>query len=56
MYVCMASAIMTMRDEILKLKGDALENFIKYDNKKLSETEVKRNKKSHSYYIKHCNC
>ena len=45
-----------MRDEILKLKGDAAAAFLKYDSKSLTDKEKTRNSKSHEYYLKNCKC
>jgi len=45
-----------VRDEILKLKGEAADAFLKYDSKKLTDDEKRRNKRSYSYYLNHCKC
>lgn len=41
-------------DEVLKLKGKAVDAFLEYDSRKLSKKEQESNKKAHEYYLKHC--
>jgi len=43
-----------MVDEVLKLKGKAIDAFLEYDSRKLSRSEKHANKKAHEYYLKHC--
>ena len=43
-----------MVEEILKLKGKAVDAFLKYDSRNLSTSERSANKKAHDYYLKHC--
>lgn len=43
-----------MVEEVLKLKGRAVDAFLKYDSRKLSKRERDENKKAHDYYLKHC--
>lgn len=43
-----------MTEEVLKLKGKAVDAFLAYDSRKLSEKERDENKKAHEYYLKHC--
>ncbi|MEX0861750.1 hypothetical protein [Nitrosopumilus sp.] len=45
-----------MRDEILKLKGEEAAKFLKYDTRKLTAQEKKRNTDAYSYYLKNCKC
>ena len=40
-------------DEVLKLKGKAIDAFLEYDSRKLSKKEQESNKKVHEYYLKH---
>lgn len=43
-----------MLEEVLKLKGKAIDAFLEYDSRKLSGSEKEANKKAHDYYLKHC--
>lgn len=39
--------------EVLKLKGKAVDAFLKYDSRNLSKRERGANKKAHDYYLNH---
>lgn len=43
-----------MVEEILKLKGKAVDAFLKYDSRKLTTREKKRIKEARKYYLAHC--
>lgn len=42
-----------MAEDVLRLKGKAAEDFLRYDSRKLSKKERAENKKAHEYYLRH---
>ena len=44
----------SMVEEVLRLKGRAVDAFLKYDSRNLSKKERAENKKAYEYYLKHC--
>ncbi len=45
--------VISMVEEVLRLKGRAVDAFLKYDSRKLSKRERDENKKARDYYLKH---